>query len=78
MKSVVLFGVVVMAFRKAFVTLRVTVVVMFPIAAVMVVVPAPTDVASPEVIPTLLMVATDPSEELQATKLVMSWVVVSL
>jgi hypothetical protein len=80
MKIVVLPGVVVMDTSLAFVTVRVTgmIFVTVPIAAVMVVVPVPTDVASPEVEPALLIVATDPFDELQATNAVISWVVASL
>ena len=69
-----------MVFRVAFVTVRVTgmVFVTVPIAAVMVVVPAPSDVVSPAMDPALLIIATDPFDELQATNAVRSWVLVSL
>ncbi len=78
-KMVALLGVIVMDARVAFVTVRVTgeEVVTVPNAAVMVVVPAPADVASPLVIPELLIVATEPTEDFQTTFAVISWVVLS-
>jgi hypothetical protein len=50
---------------------------MFPDLAVIVVVPAATEVAFPFDPAALLMVATDPAEELQITDVVMSFVLLS-
>ncbi len=77
-KIVAVPGVIVMDVRVAFVTVRVTgMAFTVPNAAVMLVVPAPTDVASPLVLPALLIVATGPFDEFQATNAVISWEVPS-
>jgi hypothetical protein len=78
-KIVALMGVILMDVRLAFVTVRVTgmVFVTVPNAAVMEVVPAPTDVASPLVVPELLMAATEVTDDFQTTDVVISWAVLS-
>lgn len=79
MEIVALLGVIVMVFRVTVATVRVTEteLVTVPDTAVMTVVPAPTDVASPLVTPALLMVATAPFDEFQVTSAVRFWVVLS-
>jgi hypothetical protein len=79
-KIVVLTGVTVMADSVAVVTVRVTgmVFITVPSAAVMLVVPAPADVASPLVLPALLIVAMETFDEFQATNAVISRLVPSV
>lgn len=79
-KIVALPGVMVIDVRLACVTVRIagTLVVTVPNAAVMEVVPTPTDVASPLMFPALLMAATEPADELQTTNAVISRVVLSV
>ena len=79
-KIVALMGVIVMDVRLAFVTVRVTgmVFVTVPNVAVMEVIPAPPDVASPLVVPELLMATTEPTDDFQTTDMVTSWVLLSV
>jgi hypothetical protein len=78
MKIVVLGGAIVMVDRVAVVTVSVAVCVTDPSAAVIMVVPPPTAVASPMVGPVMLMVATELLEDVHSTDAVISWVVPSL
>ena len=68
-------GVTVIEVRVGGVTVRVVEPEMLPDAAVIVVVPAATDIAFPY--PAVFMVATDSAEELQFTEVVMSFVLLS-
>jgi hypothetical protein len=67
-----------MVVKVAFVTVSITVAILPPNAADMFVVPAPTAVASPQVLPALLIVATRLFDELQAADAVISWEVPSV
>jgi hypothetical protein len=70
-------GVTVIEPRVAGVTVRVVEPEMLPDVAVIIVVPAATDVAFPFDPAVLLMVATDSAEELQITDVVISFVLLS-
>ena len=72
-----LVGVTVIETSVAGVTVRVVEPEIFPDVAVIVVVPAATEVALPFDFAALLMVATDPSEELHVTEVVMFRVLLS-
>ena len=71
-------GAIAIELRVAVVTVSVAALVTDPSAAVIVVMPVPTEVARPLEPCTLLIKATVVDEELQTTDEVMSWVVRSL